>query len=340
MKGGGEYSNNTNNKKEDKPSCQVQADLVEIAETESRESVEKAEVVEIPIDDIVVEPEFKREIYDDSMVEELAKSIEQHGLMQPILVRKVKGKYHLICGFRRLNAFIKLGRERIPAKVVDVDEKEAYILHLSENLQRHDLSDWDFMIKVARAIEDFGFTQPELAEKLGVSQSKISMAWNVWNHGQDYHHRIRLGEISIREVYERLLEVKRKSKHITQSNITCNITLGNTHQPSERLTIEDLKPFEKSKAPRHDTLSRRGLMKTCVLCGNVASYPNLRSIPVCAGECDNYILKLIERFRPIIRHYQREDDLYGFEDDLDKWCSEWEEELEERGEVIDDGTQD
>ncbi|RLF92488.1 hypothetical protein DRN52_07925 [Thermococci archaeon] len=340
MKGGGGCSNNTDNKKEDKPSYQVQADLDEIAEIESRESVEKAEVVEIPIDDIVVDPEFKREIYDDSMVEELAKSIEQHGLMQPILVRKVRGKYHLICGFRRLNAFIKLGRERIPAKVVDVDEKEAYILHLSENLQRHDLSDWDFMVKVVRAIEDYGFTQPELAEKLGVSQSKISMAWNVWNHGQDYRYRIMAGEISIREVYERLLEEKRKSKRITQSNITCNITESNTHRPPEGLTIEDLKPFEKSRTPRHDTLSRRGLMKICALCGNAASYPNLISIPVCAGECNNYVLKLVERFRPIIRHYRRKNDLYGFEEDLDKWCSEWEEELEERGEVIDDGAQD
>ena len=180
----------------------------------------KEKVIEIPIDDIVVDPEFKRENLDETTLEELAKSIEQHGLLQPILVRKVKDKYHLIYGYRRLNAAKKLGRRRIPAKVVDVDDKKAYLLHLTENIQRQDLSDYDFMIKVARAIEKYGYTQQELADKLGVSRYKISIAYRVYKHGKEYHHRIKLGEMSIREVYDKLPRVKQKCTSITPSDVS------------------------------------------------------------------------------------------------------------------------
>ena len=112
---------------------------------------------------------------------------------------------------------------------------------------------------------------------------------------------------------------------ITGSDITCNITPSNIHQSSKGLTIEDLEQFEKVEESRHGTGSRREVFKTCLVCGRMDSYPSIRPVYVCTREY-NYILKLIEYSRPIIKHYQ--DDFDRFEEDLDSWCREWLEDLE------------
>jgi len=326
---GGSCLNNTCSNRKDKPSYQVQTDLDEVAEIESRESIEKAEVVEIPVDDIVVKPGYERKIYDDSMVEELAKSIEQHGLMQPILVRREGEKYQLISGFLRMKAFIKLGRERIPAKVVDVDEREAYLLHLTENVQRRNLSDWDFMWKVAWAKENYGYTTRQLAELLHVSPSKISKAWKVYIHGKRYHPIIKAGGLSIDKAYNLLSGESTQEEFKNYSEFSQRNTFPKPEGSGEGLTLEDIEEYMKERGESTKIKMGGRIAKWCAVCNSKITGRDLHTIPVCPLH-QELVVDLITELRDIILNYQyRHGD---FRRDLEYFAKEWKELLKERGE--------
>ncbi len=114
---------------------------------------------------------------DPTSLEALARSIEQSGLMQPIVVRRVvgqSGRYELIAGERRWRAMDRLGRTEVPAIVQAVDDAKAAELSLVENLQREDLNPMDRASALRRLADEFGWTHQELADRVGLDRPSIS----------------------------------------------------------------------------------------------------------------------------------------------------------------------
>jgi len=140
-----------------------------------REDDDFQKVEKIPINMIKPNPYQPRKNFSQKSLEELAQSIKEFGLIQPITVRKtgVNG-YELIAGERRLRATKLAGLEFIPAIIISTDERDSAVLAMIENLQRENLHYMEEAKGYASLIEDHGFTQDELAKKLGKNQSTIA----------------------------------------------------------------------------------------------------------------------------------------------------------------------
>ncbi len=129
---------------------------------------------QIPLGDIDANPHQPRQTVDDEALRDLADSIVQHGVLQPILVRQSGERYQLIAGQRRLRAAQMAGLHGIPAVVAGANDEESGVLALVENLQREGLCFLEEAAAYERLVRDFALTQEELARQLGKSQSTIA----------------------------------------------------------------------------------------------------------------------------------------------------------------------
>ena len=133
------------------------------------------EVIMLPARLIQPNPHQPRKNFNWDDLEGLAESIHYNGLLQPITVRKKdNGKYELISGERRLRACKMAGLSAIPSIVIDADEEKSAMLAVIENLQRENLHFFEEARAIERLIKGFGFSQEEVARKLGKSQSALS----------------------------------------------------------------------------------------------------------------------------------------------------------------------
>lgn len=132
------------------------------------------EVVYLHLDDIIPNRFQPREVFDERALKELAVSIKEHGVIQPIIVRRVNGKYEIIAGERRYKASALAGLTKIPAIVRDLDDKESSKVALLENLQRKNLNVIEEARTCQKILELDQLTQEELAKTLGKSQSAIA----------------------------------------------------------------------------------------------------------------------------------------------------------------------
>lgn len=135
---------------------------------------ENMSMLELRIEDIQPNPFQPRRYFDPTQLQELAESIKEYGVMQPVLVRIVDGQYQLISGERRFRASKLAGKETVPAIIAQLGDKEVAEMALIENLQREDLSYFEEAEGYARLIEDFQITQEEVAKKMGKSQPTIA----------------------------------------------------------------------------------------------------------------------------------------------------------------------
>ena len=141
----------------------------------SRNFTKCGDVRTIPIKNITPNPNQPRREFDKAALQDLAISIMEYGLMQPITVRQTGPfDYELIAGERRLTACKSLGMTYIPAIVMKVDDTDSAILALVENIQREDLNYIEEAEAYCTLIDEHGLTQEELADKLGKGQSTIA----------------------------------------------------------------------------------------------------------------------------------------------------------------------
>lgn len=132
------------------------------------------QVREISISNIKANPFQPRKIFDPVQLEDLAKSIKEYGVIQPIIVRRVDNHYELVAGERRLRASQSIGKKTIPAIIRNLSDREIAEMALIENLQREDLNFFEEAEGYHRLIQDFGLTQEEIAKRVGKSQSTIA----------------------------------------------------------------------------------------------------------------------------------------------------------------------
>lgn len=131
-------------------------------------------VAEIAIREIVPNQHQPRRDFDEEALAELAQSIRQHGIIQPVVVRKTLNGYELVAGERRWRASQLAGLKQLPAVVREYTDAEMMEIALVENLQRQNLNVIEEAIAFRRLIEEFGLTQEEVAQKIGRSRSMIA----------------------------------------------------------------------------------------------------------------------------------------------------------------------
>ncbi|WAH37000.1 nucleoid occlusion protein [Alicyclobacillus dauci] len=141
----------------------------------------QAQVVEIPVNEIVSNPYQPRTIFNQEAIEELAKTIHTHGVIQPIVVRKKDREYELIAGERRLRAVRHLGWTTIPAIVREMNDAQTASAALIENLQREGLTPIEEAVAYQQLLELHGLTQESLAQRLGKGQSTIANKLRLLN---------------------------------------------------------------------------------------------------------------------------------------------------------------
>ncbi len=132
-------------------------------------------VAEIPVASIVPNPDQPRRDMDGASIEELAASIRQHGVLQPVIVRALPdGKYQLVAGERRWRAARLAGLDAIPAIVRHVSEEERLELAIVENVQREDINVVEEAMAYRMLMERFGLTQEQVAQKVGKSRVAVA----------------------------------------------------------------------------------------------------------------------------------------------------------------------
>ena len=131
-------------------------------------------VVEIKIDDIRSNPYQPRKTFDTESLNELAKSIKEYGVVQPVIVKKSIKGYELVAGERRTKAAKIAGLDKIPAIIKDFDDQEMMEIALIENIQREDLNPIDEATSINNIIKLRGYTQEEFASKFGKSRTYVT----------------------------------------------------------------------------------------------------------------------------------------------------------------------
>ena len=161
------------------------------------ENKEKEKIYYIPIEDIIPNRFQPRLAFDEKELNELANSIIKYGVIQPIVLRNIGDKYEIIAGERRYKASCLAGLKKVPAIINNTDDNTSAEIALLENLQRKNLS----VIEEAQSYKklmDRGFTQEEIASKLGVSQSSIANKMRLLNLPKDVQHALLYNKISAR----------------------------------------------------------------------------------------------------------------------------------------------
>ena len=151
----------------------------------------------LPIEAVERNPDQPRKRFDEAQLEELAASIREHGVVEPILVRQVAGSYRILAGERRWRAAARAGLKEIPAVIREASDREAFELALVENLQRADLN----AIEEAEAYEvlltDHALTQEEIARRVGKERSTVANALRLLKLPDEVRDAVRDGQLDM-----------------------------------------------------------------------------------------------------------------------------------------------
>ncbi|MBO5717585.1 MAG: ParB/RepB/Spo0J family partition protein [Alistipes sp.] len=166
--------------------------------TPAQQSKPMSEMAEVAISDIEPNPLQPRREFDEEALSELADSIAQLGVIQPItLKRRDDGKYTIISGERRWRASQRAGLETLPAYIREVDDENLHAMALVENIQRQDLNAIEIALGMQRLIDECGLTQEAMAEKVGKKRSTVSNYMRLLNLPSEVQLALKEGIISM-----------------------------------------------------------------------------------------------------------------------------------------------
>ena len=138
------------------------------------EHKEKGLVIEMDVESLTPSIFQPRKNFDREKMEELKGSIKKHGIIQPIVVRKMANGYEIVAGERRLKAVKEIGLKKIPAIIKSINNEKSLEISLVENIQREDLNPVEQANAFKRLIDEFKLTQQELAEATGKSRALVT----------------------------------------------------------------------------------------------------------------------------------------------------------------------
>ena len=160
-------------------------------------NIEK-EIVFVSLDDIIPNRFQPRLSFDEEALNELAKSIRQHGIIQPLVLRKIGNKYEIIAGERRYKASYIAGLTKVPAVIIDLNDNESAEVAIVENIQRKNLSPIEEAKSYKKLLDRGYLTQDELASRMGKTQGAISNKLRLLNLSQEVQDALLNNQISER----------------------------------------------------------------------------------------------------------------------------------------------
>ena len=160
--------------------------------------METGRVIFLSVKSIRPNPSQPRRIFSQDALSELADSIRQHGVLQPLSVRRVQGGYELIAGERRLRAAQLAGLGEVPCLVMQMDDKESGLAAMIENLQRQDLDFVEEAQGIAALMRAQNLSQEQTARLLGKSQSAVANKLRLLRHSQPVLNALRAGNLTER----------------------------------------------------------------------------------------------------------------------------------------------
>ncbi|KEK25652.1 nucleoid occlusion protein [Bacillus gaemokensis] len=220
-------------------------------QNESHEEIDEKiheEIQQIPIANIIPNRYQPRTVFDDARIEELALTIRTHGLIQPIVLRQYEeDKYEIIAGERRFRAATKLGWEKVPSIIKNLNDTETASVALIENLQREELTAIEEAVAYQKLIELHNLTQEALAQRLGKGQSTIANKLRLLKLPEEIKRS--LLEKSITERHARaLIPLKNEELQlkVLQEIVEKQLNVKQTEERIAKL-LEEVKPKRKTK---------------------------------------------------------------------------------------------
>ena len=200
-------------------------------------------IMQIPIGDIIPNRFQPRLNFDDRGLEELSNSIKQHGIIQPLVLRRVNDKYEIIAGERRYKAATLAGLSTVPAVIANIDDNKSAEVAIVENVQRRDLTPIEEARSYKNLLDKGYLTQAELAKKMGLSQSAIANKLRLLNLDASVQEALLNNQISERHARSLLVLHSHEDQKTWLNKIV-----------NERLTVRELdEALKKLSAKDNDS---------------------------------------------------------------------------------------
>jgi len=229
--------------------------LIDVSEDQDRQLIHSGSAVsEIPIRNISFNPFQPRTSFNEEAMNELVMSVEEHGIIQPITVRRSTGStYQLITGERRLKAARKVGLRQIPAYVREAGDDKMLELALVENIQREDLDAIEVAISYQRLIEEFSLTQEGLGDRVGKKRATIANYLRLLNLPVEIQTAIREQKISMGHARALLaIEDKELQLDVFGKILTRDLSVRNVEALAKRAKKDDTEAHPAGEVQRSD----------------------------------------------------------------------------------------
>jgi len=254
----------------------------------------------IPLDKIDRPAEGTRLEIAPEEIAELAESIEEVGLLQPILVTPRNGRFEIVAGERRYLAHEKLGRGKIEVKVVEVDDEALVVDRATENLQRRDLSPFEEGMIYGGLRDKMGLTIAQISKKIRKSPGRVERRLDLLRMGEPFQQAIHYGKVSL-GVGEELWRCPDQGKRLyfLEMAIEHGITVA-----VARMWVDDFKKTLRRSKPDIQgggspelAFDTQPIYRACDLCKGPVDYRELVELRVCPG-CNEAIREAIKKSNP------------------------------------------
>ena len=212
---------------------------------------EEGQLLTLPIERVEPSQQQPRKIFREDALQELADSIAQFGLIQPIIARKLEtGYYQIIAGERRWRAARLAGLEEVPVRVIEADDRRSAELALVENLQREDLNPIEEAKGYRSLMEDYGLTQEEAARSVGRSRPAVANSLRLLSLSRPVMALVEQGSLSAGHA-RALVSLSDPKKQLDAANqvVTRSLSVRRTEQLAARLQREENKKADTPADP-------------------------------------------------------------------------------------------
>ncbi len=213
--------------------------------------LESGRILYLPTEQLRPNPSQPRKIFDSDGLQELAASIQNYGILQPLTVRRRNGEYELVAGERRLRAAKLAGLTEVPCILLTVDEQQSSMVALVENLQRRDLDYIEEAEGLARLMRQYGLNQEQAAAKVGKSQSAVANKLRLLRHSPAVLAALRENGLSERHA-RALLRLPTEQERMAALAVIVKqqMNVAKTEEYIEALLTKKKQPEEPKKGIR------------------------------------------------------------------------------------------
>lgn len=234
-------------------------------------------VLLLPVEAIIPNPNQPRRLFEEDKIEELAQSIAQYGLLQPITVQQIdRNLYELVAGERRLMACRQLKMQEIPAIIVSMKREDSAALALIENIQRCELNYFEEALAIEKLMRLLGLTQQQIALRLGKTQSTVANKLRLLKYPEEVqdlltdsqlterHARALLPLLGHEKLEQTIMQIREKELTVLQTEqlVAQLIEEKKPKKPAELYIVKDLRVFMETVAQATDLMKLAGIKAT------------------------------------------------------------------------------